>query len=141
MTDLNLGEGAHMSVVQAAAELPEQDSENFWHPPKKKMKTMITHDTYDGSDECDPGDQIEETMAPNESEGKNANGDMGSDNEHTLDAIEQDYELESEVGPPIQEQLAKVLTTMAKGKIDAEKIKSKLEKHQKTTKLRNSSGT
>ena len=74
MTDPNLGEGARASVVQAAAELPEQDSENFRQPPKKKMKTMITHDE---SDECDPDDQIEEMMAPNESEGKNADSDMG----------------------------------------------------------------
>ena len=41
MTDPNLGEGARASVVQAAAELPEQDSENFRQPRKKKMKTMI----------------------------------------------------------------------------------------------------
>ena len=39
--------------------------------------------------------------------------------------------MESEVGPPIQEQLAKVLTTVAKGKMDAEKSKSKLEKHKR----------
>ena len=91
---------------------------------------MFTHDTQDESDECDPDDQIEEMMAPNESEGNNADGDMGSENEHTLDATEQEYELESEVGPPIHEQLAKVLTTMAKGKMDTEKFKSKLEKHK-----------
>ena len=34
----------------------------------------------------------------------------------------------------MQEQLAKVLTAMAKGKIDAEKMKSKLEKHKRPQK-------
>ena len=37
-------------------------------------------------------------------EGNNADGDIGSENEHTLDATEQVYELESKVGPRIQEQ-------------------------------------
>ena len=112
--------------VQATTELSEQDSEDFRHPPKNKMKNMIPHDIRDKSDECDPDDETEEMIAPNESKGKKVDGDMGSDNEHTLGAIEQDYELESEA--------AKVLTTIAKGKMDAEKKKKKkmkgmIEKH------------
>ena len=47
---------------------------------------MFTHDTQEESGECDPDVQIEEMMALNESEGNNADGDMGSENEHTLDA-------------------------------------------------------
>ena len=69
-------------------------------------------------------------MASNESEGNNADDDKGCENEHILDAIEQAYEVESEVGPPIQEQLAKVLITMAKGKMDAEKFTSSLGKQK-----------
>ena len=104
--------------VQAAAGLSEQDSEDFRQPPKNKMKNMIPHDIHDKSDESDPDDETEEMIAPNESKGKKVDGDMGSDKEHTLDAIEQDYELESEA---------------AKGKMDAEKkrkkMKGKIEKH------------
>ena len=48
-----------------------------------------------------------------------------------LDDIEQELELDNEVGPPINDQLAKVLKTMTKGKMDENKIKEKCEK-QKT---------
>ena len=98
--------------VQAAAGLSEQDSEDIRQPPQNKMKNMIPHDIHDKSDESDPDDETEEMIAPNESKGKKVDGDMGSDKEHTLDAIEQDYELESEA---------------AKGKMDAEKKREKNE--------------
>lgn len=109
--------------VQATAELSEQDSEDFRHPPKNKMKNMIPHDIRDKSDECDPDDETEEMIAPNESKGKKVDGDMRSNNEHTFDATEQNYELESEA--------TKVVTTIAKGNMDAgeKKMKGKIEKH------------
>ena len=119
--------------VQATAELSEQDSEDLRHPPKNKMKNMIPHDIRDKSDECDPYDETEEMIAPNESKGKKVDGDMGSNNEHTLDAIEQDYELESEA--------TKVVTTIANGIMDAEKNEGQEWKALKTAKLRNFSGT
>ena len=48
---------------------------------------------------------------------------MRSNNEHTFDATEQNYELESEA--------TKVVTTIAKGNMDAgeKKMKGKIEKH------------
>ena len=79
MTDHKLGEGApRVSFVQAAEELSEQDSEHFTQPCQKKMKTMISHSIHDESGECGPDDQLEKMMAPNESKGKNVDGDVGS---------------------------------------------------------------
>ena len=81
MTDRKLGEEApRASFVQAAEELSEQDSEHFPQPWQKEMKTMISHSIHDESDECDPDDQLEEMMGPNESKGKNVDGDIGSVN-------------------------------------------------------------
>ena len=45
--------------------------------------------------------------------------------------IEQEFELDSEVGPPINDQLAKVLKTTTKEKLDENKIKEKSEKHKR----------
>ena len=46
-TDPDFGEGARSSVVQTAAEMSEQDSENLRQPSKKKMNAIFTHDTQD----------------------------------------------------------------------------------------------
>ena len=45
--------------------------------------------------------------------------------------IEQEFELDNEVGPPVNDQLAKVLKTTTKGKMDENKIKEKSEKHKR----------
>ncbi|XP_070185868.1 uncharacterized protein [Littorina saxatilis] len=48
-----------------------------------------------------------------------------------LDDIEQEFEPDTDVGPPILEKLAKVLGTMGKGKMDDERMNTKFDKHKR----------
>ena len=50
--------------------------------------------------------------------------------ENALEEIEQEYEVEDDLGPAISEKLVKVISTMAKAKLSEEKIKEKMEKYK-----------
>ena len=51
--------------------------------------------------------------------------------ETVLDGIQQEFDQEDDVGLPINEKLATVLKTMAKGKLDEEKLKKKCDTHKR----------
>jgi len=75
--------------------------------------------------DCDPNDILDRMVEPKRSVPENQT------NSSLLDDTEQEFELDSEVGPPINDQLAKVLKTTTKEKMDENKIKEKSEKHKR----------
>ena len=85
-----------------------------------------SHQNTDNNEvsDCNPDDILDRMVEPKRSVPKNQT------NLSLLD-IEQEFELDSEVGPPINDQLAKVLKTTTKEKMDENKIKEKSEKHKR----------
>ena len=106
------------------------DSEASAELPTKKKK--IENDVID----IDPDLQLEQLLAQNDTDSEDQDeDDVSSENNvdsvGCLSDIEQDYESPNDVGSEVHAKYAKLLRTMAKGKMAPEKLKAKQEKHKR----------
>ena len=95
----------------------------------KKKKSTTVSEIQDDED-YDPDAQVEKMMQDGTVSEQGAESDSEPGGNDSND-IEQEYEVDTDVGPAINEQLAKVLATMAKDKMEPEKFKQKWEKHKR----------
>ena len=92
-------------------------------PPKKENENChCQDDPQNDSDENGTDQQVEEMIEGNKPDGPISENDTEPEKDFALFDIEREYELEDEVGLPIQAQLAKVLATLAKGMKDSDKF-------------------
>ena len=116
------------SAIQTLKRQRKSDSDkelaDAAHNTNQIKSSQQNNDNNEVSD-CDPDDILDRMVEPKKSANENET------NLSVLDDIEQEFELDNEVGPPINDQLTKVLKTMTKGKMDENKIQEKCEKHKR----------
>ena len=87
-----------------------------------------TANMTNSENECN-ADELVESLMVNPMATSTVTGE--TTHETVLDDTQQEFDQEDGVGPPINEKLATVLKTMAKGKLDEEKLKKKCDTHKR----------